>query len=87
MNEENRDVISIENEHGEEREMLVEALFDMEGESYALLKDDNETFLMRIENEGGEQYLVQIEDPEVKQSILDAYEIAVDAATGDNEDY
>ncbi|MGP4071861.1 DUF1292 domain-containing protein [Piscibacillus sp. B03] len=86
MNEE-KDRITIQDEHGDERELIVEALFDMEEDSYALLKDDHDTLLMRIEQDGDDQYLVPIDDPEVRDSILDAYEIALEAAPGDNEDF
>lgn len=86
MNEE-KDRITIQDEHGDERDLIVEALFDMEEDSYALLKDDHDTLLMRIEQDGDDQYLVPIEDPEVRDSILDAYEIALEAAPGDNEDF
>ncbi|MFD2637302.1 DUF1292 domain-containing protein [Piscibacillus salipiscarius] len=84
---ENRDRIMIRDEQGEERELIVEALFDMEDDSYALLKDDYDTILMKIEQEGSEQYLVPIEDPKVRDSIIDAYEIALEATPGDNEDF
>lgn len=63
---ENRDRIMIRDEQGEERELIVEALFDMEDDSYALLKDDYDTILMKIEQEGSEQYLVPIEDPKLE---------------------
>ncbi|PLR98272.1 DUF1292 domain-containing protein [Bacillus sp. T33-2] len=75
-----RDLITIEDEQGVEKQYEVEALFDMNGESYALLRSEEETILMRVEDEGGEQFLVGIEDESERDSILDAYEIAVDAA-------
>nr|WP_091774208.1 DUF1292 domain-containing protein [Piscibacillus halophilus] len=87
MMEEHRDRITIKDEQGAERELIVEALFDMEEDSYALLKDQDETLLMKIEQQGEEQFLVPIEDPHIRNSILDAYEIALDAAPGDNEDF
>ncbi|WP_078549360.1 DUF1292 domain-containing protein [Litchfieldia alkalitelluris] len=78
--EEVRDTVTIEDENGVEREYMIEALFDMENDAYALLRDGEETILMRIEDEEDEQYLVGIDDPEEKNSILDAYQIAVEAA-------
>ncbi|MDZ5473849.1 DUF1292 domain-containing protein [Bacillus sp. 31A1R] len=83
MAENIRDYITIEDENGNEKEYSIEALFDMEDNSYALLKSMDETILMKIEEEGDEQYLVGITDPEEKSSILDAYEIAIDEAPAD----
>lgn len=80
MSEEVRDYITIEDEEGQEKEYAVEALFDMEEESYALLTSEEETLLMKIEGEEGDQYLVGITDPEELDSILGAYQIAVEAA-------
>ncbi|MFD1738928.1 DUF1292 domain-containing protein [Bacillus salitolerans] len=75
-----RDFITIEDENGSEKEYSVEALFHQGEESYALLDSDDETLLMKVENEDGEQYLVGIEDEEETESILSAYQIAVEAA-------
>ncbi len=75
-----RDRITIQDEQGNAQEFEVEALFDMNEESYALLKSKNDFILMRVVGEGDEQYLVGIEDQEEATSILDAYQIAVDAA-------
>ncbi len=77
-----RDPITVTDENGHELHLTVEALFDMFDETYALLKtqDKNQDMLvMRVENEGSEQYLESIEDPNTIENILDAYEIAVDA--------
>ncbi|HWO76721.1 MAG TPA: DUF1292 domain-containing protein [Bacillus sp. (in: firmicutes)] len=76
-----RDIVIIEDENGQEKEYAVEALFDMEDQLYALLRGENdETLLFRVEDEGDEQYVVGITDPNIKESILDAYQIAVKAA-------
>ncbi|MCL7746052.1 MULTISPECIES: DUF1292 domain-containing protein [Halalkalibacter] len=74
-----RDQITIEDEQGHMKDYAVEALFDMEDHSYALLTSNEETILMRVEDEEDEQYLVGITDPEERDSILEAYEIAVEA--------
>jgi uncharacterized protein YrzB (UPF0473 family) len=87
MNDKYRDLITIKDENGHERELSIEALFDMDEKSYALLKENNETFLMRVKNEGNEQYLIGITDPFEKESILDAYEIALGATLEENEDH
>jgi uncharacterized protein YrzB (UPF0473 family) len=83
MNTDKRDYITIQDEEGKEIDYTIEALFDMDGNSYALLRNLDETILMRIELEGDEQYLVGINDPTELESILDAYQIAVDAAPAD----
>ncbi len=77
-----RDHITVEGENGVQKQFAVEALFDMEDSSYALLKseeDDNDTIVMQVKNEEDGQYLISIDDPDKKEMILDAYEIAVDA--------
>ena len=79
--DEERDVVIIEDENGQEKKYAIEALFDMEDDLYALLRGKNdETLLFRVEDEGEDQYIVGITDPSIKQSILDAYQIAVEAA-------
>ncbi|ARK30461.1 DUF1292 domain-containing protein [Halalkalibacter krulwichiae] len=78
-----RDHITIEDEHGHTKDYAVEALFDMDQHSYALLTSNEETILMRVEDEEDGQYLVGITDPAERDSILDAYEIAVDANPAD----
>ncbi|MFC0560044.1 DUF1292 domain-containing protein [Halalkalibacter alkalisediminis] len=78
-----RDQITIEDENGQTKDYSVEALFDMEEHSYALLSSNEDTILMRVEDEADGQYLVGITDPEERDSILYAYEIAVDANPAD----
>jgi uncharacterized protein YrzB (UPF0473 family) len=79
-NHEPRDYITISDEQGDEKQYAVEALFDMEDESYALLSSEEETILMRVEGDHDDQYLVGISDPLERESILSAYQIAVEAA-------
>jgi hypothetical protein len=74
-----RDFVTIEDESGIEKQYAIEALFNMEDQTYALLQSDEGTLLMRVENEGDEQYLVGLSDPEEHESLLHAYEIAVEA--------
>ncbi|GEC89225.1 DUF1292 domain-containing protein [Brevibacillus brevis] len=72
--------ITVEDEQGNEKEYAVEALFDMNEEFYALLTSDKDRILMRVVDvEGEDQYLVGIDDPEEAASILDAYQIALEA--------
>ncbi|WP_053363220.1 DUF1292 domain-containing protein [Bacillus sp. FJAT-27251] len=75
-----RDLITVENELGQQISYEVEALFEMNGESYALLRSNEETILMRVEEDNKGQHLVGLSDDSEKEAILDAYEIAVDAA-------
>ena len=75
-----RDYITIEDEKGNHKDFAVEALFDMEDESYALLAADDETIVMKVEGEEENQYLVGINTPSKSEAILQAYEIAVEHA-------
>jgi len=75
-----RDLITIENENGQQISYEVEALFEMQGESYALLRNQNDTVLMKVEEDENGQHLVHIANQMAKESLLDAYQIAVDAA-------
>lgn len=75
-----RDYVTIEDDRGQEKQYAVEALFDMENQSYALLSSEEETILMRVEGEEGDRYLVGITDDEESEAILSAYEIAVENA-------
>jgi hypothetical protein len=81
--DEPRDYITIEDDQGNLKDFAVEALFDMEDESYALLKSEDETIVMKIEGEEGNQDLVGINDPSESEAILDAYQIAVEHAPAD----
>ena len=78
--DEPRDYITIKDDDGNLKEFAVEALFEMEGKSYALLAGEDETMVMQIEGEEGDQYLVGISNPVESQSILDAYQVVVEEA-------
>jgi hypothetical protein len=80
MHDEPRDYITIKDDEDNLKDFAVEALFKMEGRSYALLAAEDETMVMEVEGEEGDQYLVGISDPTESQSILDAYQIAVEEA-------
>jgi hypothetical protein len=86
LERQDRDTITVRDEHGNRKDYNVEALFDMDENSYALLSADNETILMRVEDNGDSQELVGIIDPVEVDTIMDAYEIAVktDVETGEN---
>ncbi|GAE36998.1 DUF1292 domain-containing protein [Halalkalibacter akibai] len=78
-----RDQITIEDENGQTKDYSVEALFDMEDHSYALLSSNEDTILMRVEEEEDGQNLIGITDENERDAILHAYEIAVDANPAD----
>lgn len=80
MTEEARDYVTIQDEQGQEKEYAIEALFDMDDKTYALLASGEETVVMRVEGTEEDQYLVGITDSAELESILDAYQIAVKAA-------
>jgi hypothetical protein len=75
-----RDVLIVEDAQGRQQEFGIEGLFEMDDESYVLLASEDDTVLMKVEGEGDDQELVGIQDPELLQSLLDAYQIAVEAA-------
>ena len=78
--DEARDYITVEDEKGNQKEFAVEALFDMEDKSYALLAAEDETIVMKVEGEEEDQYLIGIMNPVESEAILQAYEIAVEHA-------
>jgi hypothetical protein len=80
MHDEPRDYITILDDKGNLKDFAVEALFEMEDDSYALLKAEDETIVMKIEGEKGNQDLVGITDPSESEAILAAYQIAVEHA-------
>ncbi|RID83655.1 DUF1292 domain-containing protein [Peribacillus asahii] len=80
MRDNHRDYITVEDEKGNRKDYALEALFDMKEESYALLKGEEETIVMKVEGEEGNQYLLGISDPLESEAILDAYQIAVENA-------
>jgi uncharacterized protein YrzB (UPF0473 family) len=75
-----RDLITVRDETGNEKSFEVEALFDMHGETYALLRSENDTILMQVEEDEHGQHLIGLSNDAEKENILDAYQIAVDAA-------
>lgn len=86
INEDERDFIIVEDEKGHEKQYIVEALFDIEDETFALLQENDNhtnTIIMQVEDEEDGQYLINIDDLNKKNMILDAYEIAVDANPAD----
>ncbi|WP_280169416.1 DUF1292 domain-containing protein [Priestia megaterium] len=88
MNNVERDFVTIEDENGIEKQYAVEALFDMKEQTYALLQSNGETLLMRVEeDDNDEQYLVGLTNPQERESILDAYQIAIEAAPAEKKSH
>lgn len=75
-----RDLVTVVDDMGIQRQFEVEALFEMNGESFAMLRNQEGTVLMRVEEQNGQQFLVGLNDEIEKSNLLDAYQIAVDAA-------
>lgn len=75
-----RDLVIVTDDQGREKQFEVEALFEMNGESFAMLRNDEGTVLMRVEEQEGDQFLVGLNNELDKSNLLDAYQIAVDAA-------
>jgi hypothetical protein len=81
-----RDWITVEDNDGNKKQFVVEALLAIEEDTYALLRSEHEldhAIVMQVENEDDEQYLIGINDPRKKTMVLDAYEIAVEANPAD----
>ncbi|WNF21073.1 DUF1292 domain-containing protein [Mesobacillus jeotgali] len=79
-----RDLVTVTDDTGKERKFEVEALFEMNGESYAMLRNEDGTVLMKVEEQGEDQFLVGLESETEKSQLLDAYQIAVDAAPAED---
>ncbi|TCP58315.1 uncharacterized protein DUF1292 [Tumebacillus sp. BK434] len=80
-----RDRIIVEDDQGAQLEFGIEGMFEMDDRNYVLLTNEEDTILMQVVGEGDAQELVGIDDPEEAQSLLDAYQIAVDAAPAEGE--
>jgi len=70
-----RGFVIVTDEEGKEKRFLVEALFDMGDQSYALLKSKGDILIMRVED----NELIGIASTEERDSILEAYQIAVES--------
>lgn len=79
--EKDLDKIIVVDEEGNEKTFDVEAIFEMDDKKYTLLSADKELFIMRVEGDD----IVSITDPDEQKMILDAYEIAFEAALEDEK--
>ena len=79
---EEEDVFVVADEEGNEREMVIALTFETEGRTYAVLLDRNDLeadgFIFRLEEEGDQAYLVNIEDDDEWQRVSALYERMVD---------
>ena len=79
---EEEDVFLVADEDGNEREMIIALTFETEGRNYAVLLDRNDLeadgFIFRIEEEGDQAYLVNIEDDGEWQRVSALYERMVE---------
>ncbi|MCU9614724.1 DUF1292 domain-containing protein [Caldibacillus lycopersici] len=78
-----RNSITVKDNNGEEKTYIVEAMFELNGEEYALIQHEEAMALMKMEQQDGQQYLVGVENPDTREFILDAYQIAVEANPAD----
>ena len=79
-----RDYITVQDDEGNNKAYAVEALFDINDETYAMLRSEGELAVMRVEGEGEDQYLLGVTDPDMIQSILDAYQISIAEAPAEH---
>ncbi|MDG5786730.1 DUF1292 domain-containing protein [Evansella sp. AB-P1] len=70
--------ITVEDDEGNEKVFQVDAMFDMEDHSYAMITSGDETLVMRVEGKEGKQSLVSATEDEI-ENLMDAYNLAIDA--------
>ncbi|MBU9713197.1 DUF3727 domain-containing protein [Evansella tamaricis] len=73
-----KEYITLEDEDGNEKVFQIDAMFDMEEHTYAMITSGDETLMMRIEDEDGKQSLVSATEEEI-ENLMDAYNLALDA--------
>jgi uncharacterized protein YrzB (UPF0473 family) len=71
-------VFVVTDEDGKEHEMVLVYSFETEGRTYAVLLDRNDPeddgIIFRVEEEGDEEVLVNIEDDEEWEKVMKMYE-------------
>ncbi|PIB40227.1 hypothetical protein AOA59_29535, partial [Pseudomonas sp. 2822-15] len=67
-----QELITIKDDEGNERVFQVDAMFDMEGYTYAMITSGDETLIMRLEEDDGEQSLISATEEEI-ENLMDAY--------------
>lgn len=80
---EDKDYITISDEEGNEKVFEVDAMFHMGDHTYAMITSGDETLVMKLEEEDGEQSLVSPSEEEM-ENLMDAYNIAIEADDDDD---
>ncbi|MBU9720585.1 MULTISPECIES: DUF1292 domain-containing protein [Bacillaceae] len=73
-----QELITIKDEEGNEKVFQVDAMFDMGDYTYAMITSGDETLIMRVEEDNGEQSLISATEEEI-ENLLAAYNIALNA--------
>ncbi|MFA9558883.1 DUF1292 domain-containing protein [Evansella sp. AB-rgal1] len=74
-----KEQITIRDDEGNEKVFQVDAMFEMGDHSYAMVTSGDNTFVMRIMDNGDrKQSLISATDEEI-ENLMDAYNIALDA--------
>lgn len=80
--EEYVETVKLVDENGQEREFAIITVFELEEKEYAVLvacdEANEEGVILRLEEEDGEEYLVDIEDDEEWGKVVAAYEELVE---------
>ncbi|MEQ6388341.1 DUF1292 domain-containing protein [Bacillaceae bacterium S4-13-58] len=76
MQEEVVEYIIIEDEEGNEEEYEVDAIIEMNGNSYILFSEEDDLEIRKLVDDDGYQMLEQVSDSEIDQ-IMSAYEEAL----------
>lgn len=68
------DVITVVDEDGSETNFVVEGRFSIDDQRYIVIRNTDETWLMKVGEENGKQLLMAISNPIERERIMDAYE-------------
>lgn len=82
-----KDIITIKDDAGNVQEVTVEGIFEMKGNTYTLLSSKDGEFIMQVEQQGDDQYLVGVKDPKERSAIIDAYYLAINADEQDHQQW
>lgn len=76
------ETVMLIDESGQEKEFAILTVFEIEDQEYAVLvacdDADEEGVILRIEEEDGEEFLVDIEDDKEWELVVEAYEKLVE---------
>ncbi|WP_274361607.1 DUF1292 domain-containing protein [Paenibacillus thermotolerans] len=89
LEDEEEAVLIVTDENGAERELVHIRTFDYDGNDYAVLIDRNDPdadgHILRIEQDGDELVLANIEDDEEWEAVLDIYNSMLDEEIGEDD--